>query len=61
MEKEGSRHVWECGLINSMIETIWKNRTQIISACEQKGWRRKQFRKPERYDIDVTLLKWFKQ
>jgi hypothetical protein len=53
--------VWEFGLINSMIEMIWKNRTQIISGCEQNGSRRKRFRKPERSDVDVALLKWFKQ
>jgi hypothetical protein len=53
--------VWEFGLINSIIQTIWKNRTKIISACEQNGSRRKRFRKPERRDVDVALLKWLKQ
>jgi hypothetical protein len=34
-------------LINSTIQTIWKNRTQIISAFEQNGSRIKRLRKPE--------------
>jgi hypothetical protein len=41
---------WEFVLINSMIQTIWKNRTKIISACEQNGSRKKRFRKPEPSD-----------
>jgi hypothetical protein len=40
----------EIGLVNSMIQTIWKNRTKIISAFEQN----------ERSDVDEALLKWFK-
>jgi len=29
--------VREFGLVNSTIQAIWKNRTKIISAFEQKG------------------------
>jgi len=32
-KKTGVR--WEYGLVNSTIQTIWKNRTKIISAFEQ--------------------------
>ena len=60
MEKEGSRHVWEFGLINSIIQMIWKKRTKIINAYEQNESRMKRFREPERSDVDVALLKWFK-
>ena len=33
----------EFGFINSTITKIWKNKTKIISALEQKGSRIKQF------------------
>jgi hypothetical protein len=39
-----------------MIQTIWKNRTDTVSAFEQNGSRIKRFRKPERSDVDETLL-----
>jgi hypothetical protein len=51
----------EFGLINSMIKTIWRNRTKIISAFEQNRSRIKRFRKPEGSDFDEALLKSFKQ
>jgi len=52
--------VWEFGLINSIIQMIWKKRTKIINAYEQNESRMKRFREPERSDVDVALLKWFK-
>jgi hypothetical protein len=51
----------EFGLVNSIIQTIWKNRTKIIRAFEQNGSRIKRSRKPERSDVVEALLKWFKQ
>jgi len=48
-------------LVNSTLQKIWENRTKIISAVEQKGWRIRRFRKPERSDVDEELLKCFKQ
>jgi hypothetical protein len=49
----------EFGLVNSTIQAIWKNRTKIISAFEQKGERIKKLRKPVRSDGDEAMLKWF--
>jgi hypothetical protein len=37
----------EFGLINSVIQIIWKNRNRIISGVAWNGQRIKQFRKPE--------------
>jgi len=51
----------EFGLINPTIQTIWRNRTKIISVFEQNESRSKQFKNPERSDVDEALLKWFKQ
>jgi hypothetical protein len=51
----------EFGFMNSTIKMIWKNKTKIISASEQKGLRIKQFWKPEQSDVDDALLKWFKK
>jgi len=48
-------------LVNSTLQIIWENRTKIISAVEQNGWRIRRFRKPERSDVDEELLKCFKQ
>ena len=45
----------EFGLVNSMIERIYQNRTKIISAFEQNGLRIKRFGKPERSDVDEAL------
>ena len=50
---------WEFGPVNSMIRTICKNRTKIISSFEQKTSRVKLFRKPERSNVDEPLLNWF--
>jgi hypothetical protein len=30
---------WELGLVNSMTQKIWENRTKIISAFEKNGTR----------------------
>jgi transposase-like protein len=51
----------EFGLVNSKIQTNWKNRTKIISAFEQNGLRTKRLRKPEWSDVNGALIKWFKQ
>jgi hypothetical protein len=51
----------EFGLVNSIIQTIWKNRTKIISSFEQNVSRIKRSRKPERSDVVEALIKWFKQ
>jgi len=47
----------EFGVVNSTIQTIWKNRTKLIRVFEQNGSRLMRFRKPERSDIDEALLK----
>lgn len=52
---------WEFGLVNCAIQTVRQNGSKIISAFEQNGSRVKGFWKPERSDVDETLLKWFKQ
>jgi lipoate-protein ligase A len=49
------------GLVNSTIEMVCKNGTKIISAFEQNGSTIKQFRKPERNDVNEALLRWFQQ
>jgi transposase-like protein len=49
------------GLVNSTTQTIWKNRDKTVTSFEQNGSRIKRLRKPERSDVDETLLKWFKQ
>jgi hypothetical protein len=51
----------EFARVISMNQTIWKNRTKIISMLEQNGLRIKGFQTPGRTDIDRALLKWFKQ
>jgi len=53
--------MWEFGLINTVIQTIWKSRIQIICMFEQNGLRIKQFQKLEQIDVTISLLKWFKQ
>jgi hypothetical protein len=58
-KKNGVRS--EYGLVNFTIQTIWKNRTKIISAFEQNGSIIQRFRKPERRDADEVLLQRFKQ
>jgi hypothetical protein len=42
--------------VNSKIQTIWKNRSKMISVFEQNGSKIKRFRKPERTDVDEALL-----
>jgi hypothetical protein len=37
----------EFGLVNSTIQTIWKNRIKTISAFEQNGSKIKRLQKPE--------------
>jgi hypothetical protein len=37
MEKEKADVCREFGVLNSRIQTIWKNRTRFISALEEKG------------------------
>jgi hypothetical protein len=56
MEKKKAYVCREFRLVNSKIQTIWKNRTGIISAFEQNGSRIKRLRKPERSDIDDALV-----
>jgi hypothetical protein len=51
----------EFGLVNSTIQTIWKNRDKIVSAFGKNGSQIKRLRKPEQSDMDEALLKWFKQ
>jgi hypothetical protein len=51
----------EFGLINSMIQTTWKNGTKIISVFKENGSRVKQFWKPEQSNVNEALLLWFKQ
>ena len=60
MEKRGLM-CRKFGLVNSAIQLICKNRTQIMSACEQNRFKIKQLQKLERSDIDEVLLKWFKK
>jgi hypothetical protein len=48
-------------LVNWTIQTIWKNRTTIVIAFEQNGWRTKRLRKPEARDVGGVVHKWFKR
>jgi hypothetical protein len=48
-------------LVNSINQTIWKNRTKIINRLEQNRLRIKGFQKREQNDVDEALLTWFKQ
>jgi len=52
---------WKFGLVNSTTQTIWKNRTEIITAFEQNRSRKKWFWKPEWRAVNEVLLNWFKQ
>ena len=58
MEKNKSEVCREFDLVNSTIQTIWKNTTEIIIAFEQKGSRINRFWNRERIDVDKALLKW---
>jgi len=51
----------EFGLIDSTIQTIWKNGTKIISAFEWNGSRTKWFQMPEQSNVDEAPIMWFKQ
>ena len=46
MEKREVDVCWELGLVNSVIQTIFKKRTKIISAFEQSESRIMWFQKP---------------
>jgi hypothetical protein len=37
MEKKKADVCWDFGLVNIMIQTIWKNRTKVISAFDWNG------------------------
>ena len=47
------------GLVNSTVETIWKNRPKLLVRLNRRGSRIKRYRRPERSDVDEALLKWF--
>jgi transposase-like protein len=46
----------EFGLVNSTAPTTWKDGTKPF---EQNESRTMRLRKPEKHDVDETLLKWF--
>ena len=48
-------------LLNSTIQTICKDRTQILRAFERNGSRIQRFRKTERSYVTEALPKWYKQ
>ena len=48
------------GLVNSKTQTIWKNKTKIISVFDENGSKTKRFRKPERSDVNEAFHKPFK-
>jgi len=60
MEKNKADVCLISGLVYSTIQTIWRRRTKIISDFERNGSRMKQFREPERSDVDESLFKWLK-
>ena len=47
----------EFGHVNSTIPRVWKDRTKIIEASEQNGWRIKRRRMPERSDVHEAVIK----
>jgi hypothetical protein len=47
-EKQKADVCQKFGLVNSMVQTIWKDSTKIISACQQNGSRIKQFWRHEK-------------
>jgi hypothetical protein len=59
MEKNKADVCQEFDLIKSTMQTIWKNKTKIISVFEWSGSKIKRFLKPEQSDVDEALLKWF--
>ena len=48
----------EYDLVNSKTQTIWKNRSKMISVFEKNGSRTNLLRKPERTEVDEALLVW---
>jgi hypothetical protein len=44
-------------VVNSTVNRIWKNRTEIFSAFEQNESRIKQFRKSEQSEVNEARLK----
>jgi hypothetical protein len=57
MERKGVNVCREFCLANSTIQTICKNRTQIVRAFEWKGSRIQRLG-PERSGVNEALLKW---
>ena len=51
----------EYGLVNSTIQTIWENRTKLVSAFAGKRSRIKGFGKPGRTDVKEALFNLFKE
>jgi len=51
----------EFSLVISTIQTIWENRTKIVSVFAENGSRIKRFGKPERTDVTKALFKLFKE
>ena len=51
----------EFGLVNSMIQTIWRNRTKILVRLNRTDREKKRFRKPERSDVDEGMFQWSKE
>ena len=47
-------------VVNSTIQATCKSRTKMISAFDQNRSRIKEFRKPERSDVDEGMLKWWR-
>ena len=58
-EKKKAYVCREFGLVNSTIQKICKNGNKIIGAFEPSASIIKRFRKPERINVDKTLLKLF--
>jgi hypothetical protein len=56
MEKRKADVCRKIGLVNYTFQSIWENKTILINAFEQKGFRIKRFRKPERSDVNGVLL-----
>jgi hypothetical protein len=50
----------ESGLVNSSIQTIWKNGTKLSSLFEQNESRAARFRKRERSDANEELRRLLK-
>jgi predicted Zn-dependent protease len=51
----------EIDLLFSIIQTIWKNTTKIVSALVQNGSRKKRLLKSEGRDVDDVKFTWFRQ